>query len=230
MNTAKNPDLVRVFLVDDHAIVRTGLKTILADEPRLLVVGEAGTGGDCLRLVPELQPHVVLLDLRLPDLEGLEVCRQLKARPSPPAILVLTSFADDQLVLAAIGSGADGYLLRDFEQTELANAILRVARGDSVLDPTIARKVMTAARSDPPGNATAQLRQRFSRLSAQEERVLKLIAAGQTNKEVASTLALSDGTVRNYLTSVFTKLEVQNRTEVVALWMRFGSAPNREIH
>lgn len=211
---------VRVFLTDDHAVVRVGLKAILADDPRLVVVGEAGTGEECLRLVPVLKPAVVLLDLRLPDLPGFEVCRRLKALPEAPAVLVLTSFADDQLVLESISAGADGYLLKDFEQAELGSAIVRVAGGGSILDPVIARKVMEASRGremNSPSNGPAS---RLARLSPQEQRILELIAGGGTNKEVATALGLSDGTVRNYLTSAFTKLGVQNRTEAVALWLR----------
>ncbi len=211
---------VRVFLTDDHAVVRVGLKAILADDARLVVVGEAGTGEECLRLVPALKPAVVLLDLRLPDLPGFEVCRRLKVLPEAPAVLVLTSFADDQLVLESISAGADGYLLKDFDQTELGSAIVRVAGGGSILDPVIARKVMEASRGremNSPSNGPAS---RLARLSPQEQRILELIAGGGTNKEVATALGLSDGTVRNYLTSAFTKLGVQNRTEAVALWLR----------
>ncbi len=213
---------VRVFLVDDHAVVRVGLKTILADDPRLIVVGEAATGEECLRRVPEAKPAVVLLDLRLPDMEGFEVCRRLKASPGSPAVLVLTSFADDQLVLASIAAGADGYLLKDLEQTDLAGSIVRVAAGGSVLDPSIARKVLTAARSDRPSTAPNGPAGRLSRLSPQEQRLLKLVAEGRTNKELAEAMKLGEGTVRNYMSSIFSKLEVENRTEAVALWMRSG--------
>lgn len=216
------PGPVRVLLVDDHAVVRVGLKTILADDPRLSVVGEAGCGADCLRLAAELRPAVVLLDLRLPDLEGFEVCRRLKALPDPPAVLVLTSFADDQLVLATIAAGADGYLLKDLEQTDLPTSILRVATGGAVLDPAIARKVLSVARSGEPARRGPAIPAPFDRLSVQEQRVLELIAAGRTNKEVAHHLGLGEGTVRNYLTSVFSKLGVDNRTEAVALWIRAG--------
>lgn len=211
---------VRVFLTDDHAVVRVGLKAILADDARLVVVGEAGTGEECLRLVPALKAAVVLLDLRLPDLPGFEVCRRLKALPEAPAVLVLTSFADDQLVLESISAGADGYLLKDFEQTELGSAIVRVAGGGSILDPVIARKVMDASRGREKNSLFNSPASRLARLSPQEQRILELIAGGGTNKEVATALGLSDGTVRNYLTSAFTKLGVQNRTEAVALWLR----------
>ena len=216
------PSPVRVFLVDDHAVVRVGLKTILADDPRLVVVGEAATGAECLRRVPELRPAVVLLDLRLPDMEGFEVCRRLKASPGSPAVLVLTSFADDQLVLASIAAGADGYLLKDLEQTDLAGSIVRVAAGGSVLDPAIARKVLTAARPDRPPSAPTGPSGRLARLSPQEQRLLRLVAEGRTNKELAEAMKLGEGTVRNYLSSIFSKLEVENRTEAVALWMRSG--------
>ena len=172
--------------------------------------------------MPELRPAVVLLDLRLPDMEGFEVCRRLKASPGSPAVLVLTSFADDQLVLASIAAGADGYLLKDLEQTDLAGSIVRVAAGGSVLDPAIARKVLTAARPDRPPSAPDGPSGRLARLSPQEQRLLRLIGEGRTNKELAEAMKLGEGTVRNYLSSIFDKLEVKNRTEAVALWIRSG--------
>ena len=235
---------VRVLLTDDHAVVRIGLKTILAEDPRLQIVGEAANGEECLRLVPALKPQVVLLDLRLPDIPGYEVCRRLKLLPEPPAVLVLTSFADDQLVLESISAGADGYLLKDFEQAELAGAITRVAAGGSILDPVIARKVIGVARNEERGRASNSTfrvgaagangnghgsmhangngigRGRTDRLSPQEQRILNLLADGNTNKEIALAMGLGEGTVRNYLTSVFTKLGVENRTEAVSLWLR----------
>lgn len=220
MSTAPNP--VRVLLTDDHAVVRIGLKTILAEDPRLRIVGEAATGAECLRLSTTLKPDLVLLDLRLPDIPGSEVCRRLKALSEPPAVLVLTSFADDQLVLESISAGADGYLLKDFEQTELANSIVRVAAGGSILDPIIARKLLGAARHDGKGLSAfpGTGKSRTDRLSPQEQRILTLLADGHTNKEIASALGLGDGTVRNYLTAIFTKLGVENRTEAVSLWLR----------
>ncbi len=211
---------VRVFLVYDHAVVRVGLKAILADDSRLAVVGEASSGEECLRLVPDVKPAVVLLDLRLPDLPGFEVCRRVKCLPQPPRVLVLTSFTDDNLVLESMSAGADGYLLKDFDQTELGSAIVRVANGSSILDPAIVRKVMDASRRgglDVPAQGAIS---RLARLSPQEQRILKLISEGRTNKEIATALRLGYGTVRNHLTSVFTKLEVQNRTEAVALWLK----------
>ena len=212
----------RILLTDDHAVVRIGLRTILAEDPRLQIVGEASSGAECLKLVASLRPDLVLLDLRLRDIPGFEVCRRLKALPTPPAVLVLTSFADDQLVLEAISAGADGYLLKDFEQTELANSIVRVAEGGSILDPIVARKVLGAARNGGQGatGVSGIGKARTDRLSPQEQRILTLLADGHTNKEIASAMGLGDGTVRNYLTAIFTKLGVENRTEAVALWLR----------
>jgi DNA-binding NarL/FixJ family response regulator len=212
------PPRLRILLVDDHAVVRVGLRTILGDDPRLEIAGEAGTGAEALRRAGELRPDVVLLDLRLPDQPGFEVCRQLKAGAAPPAVLVLTSFADDQLVLEAISAGADGYLLKDFEQTALADALVRVARGASVLDPTIARKVLDARRADPA--APVPVAVRLQRLTPQERRTLALLGEGRTNKEIATTMRLSEGTVRNCLTVVFAKLGVASRTEAVAAWLK----------
>jgi DNA-binding NarL/FixJ family response regulator len=217
MLSSLTPSPVRVLIVDDHAVVRVGLKTILGDNPRICVVGEAATGEECLRRAVELTPDVVILDLRLGDLPGIEVCRKLKALPHRPGVLVLTSFADDQLVLSTIQAGADGYLLKDLDEIDLAVAILHVAGGGSFLDPVITGILMSASRTDSGGQGAAK---RLSHLSPQEERVLRLIAAGRTNKEVGTEMNLADGTVRNYLSSVFTKLGVQNRTEAAAIWLQ----------
>lgn len=222
MKTESDPAVIRILIVDDHAVVRIGLKTILADDRRIQVVGEAASGAECLRLVPTLKPRVILLDLRLKDISGDEICRRVKAMPEAPAVIMLTSFSDDRSVLACLDAGVDGYLLKDCNQTDLADAIARVARGGSVFDPIIIKRPgFTAGPSGITG--------RIGRLSRQEVRVLQLIAEGRPNKEVASMLQLSDGTVRNYLTSIFTKLEVTNRTEAVVLWLDYmrsgGLAP-----
>ena len=212
--------VIRVFLTDDHAVVRLGLKAILADDPRLEIVGEAGTGQECLRLIPTTQPHVVLLDLRLPDMPGLDVCRRLKGLANPPAVLVLTSFADDELVLEAISSGVDGYLLKDLEQTELPTAILSVASGHSILDPVVTGKVLGAARNKATDSFPKSTAGIGYSLTGQEQKLMSLLVVGKTNKEIADAMKLSDGTVRNYLSTIFTKLHVGNRTEAVALWLR----------
>ena len=181
---------VRVVIVDDHHIVRYGLRALLEVNPRIRVVGEAATGREALSVAETMRPGVVLLDLRLPDLDGLEVCRQLKSRDPSPAVLFLTSFADDRTVLGAIEAGADGYLLKQMAGQDIPALVLTVAHGGSVLDPGLTR------------------------------RVLELVALGNSNKQIAAQLGLSEGTVRNYLSTVFNKLRVESRVQAAALWLR----------
>jgi DNA-binding NarL/FixJ family response regulator len=202
-----------VLLVDDHAVVRIGLKAILGDDPRITVLGEAANGAEALALLEHLRPTVVLVDLRLPGMPGIELCRRIKAFEEPPKVLILTSFGDDASVLDSIAAGADGYILKDFNQTELATAILIVANGGSFLDPSITRTVMKAVRPAVPED-------RSRSLAPQEQRILDLIAEGKQNKEVAAKLGLAEGTVRNSLTTIYTKLGVDNRIEAVTVWLK----------
>lgn len=226
MSSVSGPSVdgvIRVLLVDDHHVVRIGLRTILAEDPRLSVVGEASTAAAALSEAGRLQPAVVLLDLRLPDQSGLEVCRLLKQRTPPPAVLCLTSVADDHTILAAIEAGADGYLLKEVDGPNIGDAIARVARGGSVMDPHVTRRILGAIRGENGG--LVQLRRKLDRLSPQERRVLARVAEGMTNKEVAERLGLGEGTVRNYLATVFQKLEVARRAEAVAIWIRAQRGP-----
>jgi two-component system response regulator DevR len=216
---------VRVLIADDHAVVRIGLRTILADDPGIEIVGEAGRAGECLELVERLEPDVVVLDQRFPDGSGHEVCRSLKARNSPPAVLMLTSFGDDQTLLACLSAGADGYLLKDLHHADLARAILQVAAGGFVLAPDLARRTLLAGQpaGERPLKTTDDPAQH---LTPQELRVMDLLVAGSPNKEIAARLQLSDGTIRNYLSAIYPKLGVANRTEAVALWLqRPGRSP-----
>ena len=208
---------LRVLLVDDHAVVRVGVKTILADDSRLRVVGEAATGADGLRLATELNSDVVLLDLRLPDQRGDDVCRQLKALKAPPVVLILTSFGDDESVLACQAAGADGYLLKDFAQTDLANTVVQTVLTGYSPWPTAPKR--------KEHKSPAEFARRIARLSPQEQRVLELLAEGRINKEIAAALNLGEGTVRNYVSAIFTKLEVANRTEAVVLWLQHRGLP-----
>lgn len=212
---------VRIGLVDDHLVVRVGLRALLEASPGLEVVGEAANGGEALDLVKRLAPDVVLLDLRLPDLDGLEVCRRIKTGPTPPAVLFLTSYGDDQAVLSAVEAGADGYLLKSAAGEDLANAVLTVARGGSVLDPLVTRTVLQKIqRPSPRGTGPRKL---VENLTAQESRALALVARGLSNKQIAHQLALSEGTVRNYLSTAFAKLGVVNRVEAATFWLKSGN-------
>ncbi|MEN9676059.1 MAG: hypothetical protein RIS76_1955 [Verrucomicrobiota bacterium] len=221
--TVTDRTAIRVLLVDDHHIVRVGLRTVLAEDSRLLVVGEASTAVSALSESVRLQPDVVLLDLRLPDLPGIEVCRLLKQRTPSPAVLCLTSVADDQTILAAIEAGADGYLLKEVDGPNIGDAVVTVAKGGAAMDPRVTRQMFGVVREQDDG--LVHLRRKLDRLSPQERRVLSLVAKGKTNKEVADTLTLGEGTVRNYLATVFQKLEVARRTEAVAIWIRAQIQP-----
>lgn len=208
---------IRVLVVDDHPVVRLGLRTVLANARGFEVVGEAATGAQAIAFAAQCRPSVVLLDLRLPDLNGLEVCRRLKELEPAPAVVFLTSYAEDASVVAAIAAGADGYLLKDVDGADLPGALRRVAAGGTALDPVSAGALAAAVRQ--PDLATNGLR-RFEPLSPQERRVLGLVSEGRTNKQVADVLQLTEGTVKNYLASVFEKLGVKNRTEAVSLWLK----------
>lgn len=208
---------VRVMLVDDHLVVRVGLRTVLGGDPRVLVVGEAATGAAALEEAAAVRPDIVLLDLRLPDCSGAEVCRELRRRELARRVIVLTSFADEPLVLEAMRAGADGYLLKDAEDADLAELIVRVAQGSMVLDPTVARVFVHGGKeggTDRVGNGI------LARLNLQEQRILEGLAAGDSNKELGERLGLSDGTIRNYLSGLYGKLGVRSRTEALAWWMR----------
>jgi DNA-binding NarL/FixJ family response regulator len=209
---------ISVLVVDDHQVVRVGLRTLLGGYADLRVVGEAGSVATALSEAARLQPRVVLLDLRLREGSGLDVCRQLKESANAPAVLFLTSYGDNASVVAAITAGADGYILKDVEGTDIPNAIRTVAAGGTVLDPLAAGQLAASVRS--PVKPTSG-RAKLERLSGQERRVLSLVVEGKSNKETAELLALGEGTVKNYLANVFAKLEVRNRAEAVGLWLRY---------
>jgi two-component system, NarL family, response regulator DevR len=207
---------VRVLIVDDHPVVRAGLRVITEVDPGILVIGEAGSGAEAIVAVRESLPDVVLLDVRLPDRNGIDVCRELKSRPGAPRILFLTSFADNALVLAAMQAGGDGYLLKDNEPRDIVAAIRTVLAGGMLFDPIVARAVDRELRSAFPGNSPDPL----GELSQQERRVVSAVADGKTDKEIAQMLKLQPKTVRNYLDRVFEKLGVHTRTEAAILFDR----------
>ena len=225
MATPSSP--IRVLLVDDHAVVRFGVRAILSDEPKVEVVGEASTASEALRLLPQTNPDVVILDIRLPDISGIELCRQVKSLPEAPKVLMLTSYGDEESVLNSLDAGADGYMLKDLEQGELGAAILAVARGGAVIDPVITRILVANSCSGrrPPGTGVATPKSRLLMLTPQEQRVVALLSLGKVNKEISSQLLLTEGTVRNMLTTIYSKLEVKNRAGAVALWLRHRQSP-----
>lgn len=209
---------VRVLLVDDHAVVRMGMKALLSGDDRVVVVGEAATGAGAIEKCRELRPDVVILDLRLPDRPGFEVCREIRAAELAEKVIVMTSYADDQLVLESMKAGADGYLLKDAEDSDLAELIVRVALGAVVLDPKVARAVLGERKDGRAVSPAAE--SAVGGLSPQERRLMGFLAEGLSNKELGERMGLGDGTVRNYLTTIYSKLGLRGRTEAVAWWLR----------
>lgn len=206
------PAEITVLIVDDSELVRIGLRALLGTEPGFNIKGEAGSVADAVDACVRLKPNVALLDIRLPDGSGLDACRQILRRAPETRVLMLTSMIDERLVDEALRAGAHGYLLKDIDGRGLVTAIRDVAAGKSILDPAVTARVMQMARASSPG------RDAFDTLSPQEKRVLALIAEGCTNKEVGVRLGLSDKTVKNYLSTVFEKLQVSRRAEAAALY------------
>jgi two-component system response regulator DevR len=205
---------IRLLIVDDHEVTRLGLRTLLEGCAAFEVAGEASSVAETLTMAIELKPDVMLLDVRLADGSGIEVCRRLQRLNLDTKVLVLTSFADDNLVLDAIAAGADGYLLKEIHGDKLIQAIQDVAAGKSILDPAVTRRVMSCISSS--GLVT---RTRLDTLSAQERRVVALVAEGKTNKEIGRELGLSDKTVKNYLSNAMEKLNLTRRSQAAAFFV-----------
>jgi DNA-binding NarL/FixJ family response regulator len=207
---------IRLLLVDDHKVVRIGLRTLLGDTDRIQVVGEAETMAAAVAEAARLKPNVILMDVRLPDGSGIEACREIRAARPETRVLFLTSYTDDDAVLATMFAGADGYLLKEIDEEGLIRAIESVAAGQSILDPAVKQRILTRMQSFS-GPAVPQ---KGEKLSSQEQKVLALVAEGQTNKEIAAALGLSDKTVRNYLSNIFQKLQVTRRSQAAAIYAR----------
>ena len=203
---------IRILLVDDHAIVRLGLTTLLNDQPDMEVIGEASAAGEAVKAVETLQPDVTLMDIRLPGEGGIEATRQITKKFPSSKVVMLTSFADDELVALAIRAGAVGYILKQVETDDLLRAIQAAARGESVLDPaTTARLLSRVREAERKADKDA-----FRDLTNREMDVLVPLARGKTNAEIASLLNLSEKTVGNYIGAMFEKLHLNNRIELAA--------------
>jgi two-component system, NarL family, response regulator DevR len=201
---------IRVLLVDDHEIVRLGLMTLINDQPHMEVVGEAGTVAEALQAVERLQPQVVLMDVRLPGEGGIEAARQISSRFPQSRVVMLTSFADDDLVMRAIRAGAVGYVLKQVGNEELLRAITAAARGEALLDPSTTARLLSQVRiADRKAEDDA-----FRGLSDRELEVLAEVARGKTNAEIGEVLYLSEKTVRNYVSTILEKLNLTNRIEL----------------
>jgi two-component system response regulator DevR len=216
---AKGAPPIRLLIVDDHEVLRMGLRTLFRETGGLEVVGEAGTLAAAVAEAAKLKPDVVLMDVRLPDGSGVDACREIRAQRPQTRILFLTSYADDDAVLATILAGADGFLLKEVGSAELITSVRTVAAGRSILDPAVTQRVLDRVKtlSSAAGDAKTPSGEE---LSPQERRVLALVAEGKTNKEIASALNLSDKTVGNYLANVFQKLQVTRRAQAAAYFTR----------
>jgi NarL family two-component system response regulator LiaR len=228
-------DVIRVFIADDHAIVRDGIRSLLATEPGIDVVGEAGSGVDAISGVQSLQPDVILMDLMMPEMDGLEAMSHIITLQPGARILVLTSFAADDKVFPAIKAGAVGYLLKDSKSEELIQAIRQVHRGESSLNPKIARRVLQelsshSEPSQPPGPAAVPTvetsgESQVDPLTEREVEVLQLVAQGRSNHDIADQLVITEGTVRAHVSNILSKLHLSSRTQATLYALRSGLSP-----
>jgi two-component system, NarL family, response regulator DevR len=198
---------IRIFVLDDHELVRTGLQTLLECEEDMEVVGQAATAQLGLEQIAALQPDVAILDVRLPDGSGIEVCREIRSTYPQIACLMLTSYADDEALFSAIMAGAAGYVLKEIGGSDLIGDIRRVSQGQSLIDANLSKDIFDRLRK------TQKTEARLSSLSAQERRVLDLIAQGRSNRQIAEEIFLAEKTVKNYVSSLLSKLGMQRRTE-----------------
>ncbi len=202
---------IKLMLVDDHEVVRLGLRNLLERRPQFIVVGEAGSVAEAIDVARTSQPDVIVMDIRLPDGNGVEATREIRGERPGTKVIMLTSYADDEAIYGSIMAGASGYLLKQTRGQSLAEAIERVAAGESLLDPAVTAKVLARMRSLAQGETDE-----LAPLTNQERKILALIAEGKTNKEIAAEVFLSDKTVKNYVSSILSKLNLHRRSEAAA--------------
>jgi DNA-binding NarL/FixJ family response regulator len=198
---------IRVYLLDDHEVVRRGLRDLLESDGDIEVVGESGTAQEATSRIPALRPHVAVLDGRLPDGSGVDVCRDIRSVDPTIKALILTSYDDDEALFAAIMAGASGYVLKQIAGTDLIDAVRRVAAGQSLIDPSLTARVLERLREGP--KASSEL----ASLTDQERRIVELIAEGLTNRQIGDQLLLAEKTVKNYVSSILAKLGLERRTQ-----------------
>ena len=202
---------IKILLVDDHEVVRMGLRTLLERRDNIAVVGEAGTVEEAVAAAERTEPDVIVMDIRLPDGNGVDACREIRGQRSETKVIMLTSYADDEAIYGSIMAGASGYLLKQTRGQDLTSAIERVAAGESLLDPGITEKVLKRMRELAEGESDD-----LAALTPQERKIIGLIAEGKTNKEIAGDVFLSDKTVKNYVSSILSKLNLHRRSEAAA--------------
>jgi DNA-binding NarL/FixJ family response regulator len=214
--------VLNVYLVDDHEVVRRGVRELLENEDDIAVVGEAGTQEEALRGISEVHPDVVLLDVRLPDGDGIEICREIRSSAPDIACLMLTSFADDEAFLGAVIAGASGYVLKQIRGNDLVASVRRAGRGESLLDPAMVARARARLGRDLED-------ERLRPLSPQERRILELISEGMTNREIAETMFLAEKTVRNYVSNLLLKMGVKHRTEAAVFAVRIAERQRKSF-
>ena len=205
-----NNDL-RVMLVDDHEVVREGLRTLLDRRPGMRIVAEAGTVAQSIEVALREKPDVIIMDVRLPDGSGVEACREIRSELPDTRLIMLTSYADEEAIIASIMAGASAYLLKQTRGQQLADAVEAVARGESLLDSKVTERVLEQVRNKGRGTAPER-----NPLTENEQKILNLIAEGKTNREIAAEVFLSDKTVKNYVSSILSKLNMKRRSEAAA--------------
>ncbi len=201
------PDPIRVYLLDDHEIVRRGIKDLLESAGDIVVVGESGSAIEAARRIPALRPDVAILDGRLPDGSGIDVCREIRSRNPEIVALILTSYDDDDALFSAIMAGAAGYILKQVGGSDFVETVRRVAGGQSMLDPAVTAQVLERVRRGPKADPALE------QLTVQELRILELIGEGMTNRQMAETMFLAEKTVKNYVSSMLAKLGLESRTQ-----------------
>ena len=207
---------LRLLVVDDHEVVRQGLVSLLERREHFQVVAEAGTAAEAVEMARKFEPDLVVMDVRLPDGSGIEACREIRSEFPATRVVILTSYPDEEAVLSAIIAGAAGYLLKQIRGRDLVASLESVGRGDSLLDPAVTEKVLDRVRRIATGTYTDEMAQ----LTQQEQKILLLVAEGKTNKEIASEVFLSDKTVKNYVSSILSKLNLERRAQAAAFVAR----------
>jgi DNA-binding NarL/FixJ family response regulator len=207
---------LRLLVVDDHEVVRQGLVSLLERREHFQVVAEAGTAAEAVEMARKFEPDLVVMDVRLPDGSGIEACREIRSEFPNTKVVILTSYPDEEAVLSAIIAGASGYLLKQIRGRDLVTSLESVGRGDSLLDPAVTEKVLDRVRRIATGTYTDEMAQ----LTQQEQKILLLVAEGKTNKEIASEVFLSDKTVKNYVSSILSKLNLERRAQAAAFVAR----------
>jgi two-component system, NarL family, response regulator DevR len=207
---------LRLLVVDDHEVVRQGLVSLLDRREHFQVVAEAGTAAEAVEMARKFEPDLVVMDVRLPDGSGIEACREIRSEFPNTRVVILTSYPDEEAVLSAIIAGASGYLLKQIRSRDLVSALENVGRGESLLDPAVTEKVLDRVRRIATGTYTDEMAQ----LTQQEQKILLLVAEGKTNKEIASEVFLSDKTVKNYVSSILSKLNLERRAQAAAFVAR----------